>query len=380
VTPAADLRAEVAEVLHAHWRDGGYTVPNRDVYPWQWLWDSCFHAVIWAELGDGERAVTELANALAGQDEDGFVPHITYHGEPGFLEAFWGRPATSSITQPPMYGHAVADLHRRGIVVPEEVVERATRGLRFLFDRRARTTRGLVTVVHPWETGCDDSPRWDGWCDPWSPGAWRERKGELLATVERTPGGAPVANPAFAVAPAGFNALLAWNALELAGVAGDERLAGGARELAESLAGQWDHDRQTWVDDGPHDSGRVRTADALLPALVLGGIGLAGLNGPFGPSGVDPREPAYDPEGYWRGGVWPQVTYLLWCAARAGGHSVAAALGEGLVTGAITSGLAEYWHPDDGRGLGAIPQSWTGLALLVRPPARSDTELPLMRR
>ena len=73
--PAGDLRAAVASMMAAHWREGGYTVPHGSVYPWQWLWDSCFHSLIWAELGDGERAVAELANVLAVQDELGFVPH-----------------------------------------------------------------------------------------------------------------------------------------------------------------------------------------------------------------------------------------------------------------------------------------------------------------
>jgi hypothetical protein len=263
--------------------------------------------------------------------------------------------------------------------VPDEVVDRATRGLRFLLDRRARSACGLVTVVHPWETGCDDSPRWDGWCPAWTPEAWREVKGTLLATVARSTGGAPVANPAFAVAPVGFNALLAWNARELASVTGDDGLVADAQALAEALRSRWDPDVGTWVDEGPHASGRVRTADALLPSLLLGADPLADLGGRFGPAGVDPREPAYDPDGYWRGSVWPQVTYLLWCAARAAGHPVAATLAVGLVAGATTSGMAEYWHPETGRGLGAIPQSWTGLALLVdaaRPSARSEAELP----
>ena len=35
------------------------------------------------------------------------------------------------------------------------------------------------------------------------------------------------------------------------------------------------------------------------------------------------------------------------------------------VAGAWASGLAEYWNPDTGAGLGAIPQSWSGLALVL---------------
>ena len=62
------------------------------MYPWQWLWDSCFHALIWAELGRADRALAELTSALSDQAADGFVPHVRYVGDPGFLAEFWGRP------------------------------------------------------------------------------------------------------------------------------------------------------------------------------------------------------------------------------------------------------------------------------------------------
>jgi hypothetical protein len=59
---------------------------------------------------------------------------------------------------------------------------------------------------------------------------------------------------------------------------------------------------------------------------------------------------------------------LLWVAAtRTGRADVASAIATSTVAGAARSGLAEYWHPDTGEGLGAVPQSWTGLALLMAP-------------
>ena len=354
---SATLGDRVRAVLEAHWREVGgfgFTVPNATVYPWQWLWDSCFHAVIWAELGEGERAVRELQSLFAHQDDDGFVPHVIHHGDPEYHADFWGRPGTSSITQPPMYGHALAELDRRGVGVPDELRERAVAGIRFLLDRRARTDDGLVTVVHPWETGADNSPRWDDWC----PGGfdvarWKQVKGELMTTIERTPGGAPVANSALPVGPAGFNALVAFNARAL-GLEVDE--------LVTALDRRWEDSFGTWVD-GP-GSGAVRTVDALLPTLLglraeasaqLTDAGAFG--GPFGPSGVHRAEPVFDPQAYWRGPSWPQLDYLLWVA----GADVAAT----TVAGSERSGLAEYWDPDTGRGLGAIPQSWTGLALVM---------------
>ena len=47
------LRQRALQILQAHWRpDAGYCVPNPAAYPHQWLWDSAFHAVAWARLGD----------------------------------------------------------------------------------------------------------------------------------------------------------------------------------------------------------------------------------------------------------------------------------------------------------------------------------------
>jgi hypothetical protein len=30
--------------------------------------------------------------------------------------------------------------------------------------------------------------------------------------------------------------------------------------------------------------------------------------------------------------------------------------------GVLTSGFAEYWSPEDGTGLGAVPQGWAAVA------------------
>ncbi|CAN5253928.1 hypothetical protein BH18ACT4_BH18ACT4_09160 [soil metagenome] len=55
--------------------------------------------------------------------------------------------------------------------------------------------------------------------------------------------------------------------------------------------------------------------------------------------------------------MWPQLAYLLWLAC--------ADVGAATVRGALSSALAEHWDADDGTGRGAVPQSWTGLALVM---------------
>ena len=347
------LSDRVRAVMEQHWQPEGYTVPNAVTYPFAWLWDSCFHAVIWATLGDADRATTELAHVFRCQDEHtGFVPHIDYQKDPDRFSAFWGRSGASTITQPPMYGHTIAELTRLGIDVDDEVRERAVAGVQF-FLRERRHRSGLVLARHPWETGCDDSPRFDQWGAA-DRATWYDVKGRLVT--------AP-ASVDFDCAPVSLSALVAWNGA-LLGI--------DTSDVVAALESRWDDELTTWVDAGAGaaTSGRIRTSEALLPLLVVDRPEVvAALSdpsayaAPFGPRGVHAAEPTFDARRYWRGPTWPQLAYLLWLA----GADVAAT----SVRGASVSGLAEYWDADDGTGLGAIPQSWTGLAVLMEPAAGS---------
>lgn len=376
-------------MLEAHWRNPGYCVPSATTYPWQWLWDSCFHAVCWAHLGDGERGLTELRHAFAHQEPSGFVPHMTYWHRREAHAEFWGRTGTSTLTQPPMYGHALAELHRLGTAVPGELLDKARLGLQHLLTTRMRDGVGPV-IVHPWESGCDDSARWDAWCqEPWSPERWRSVKHDLVKTV--TDG----VSPRFEVAATGFGALVAFNARELSGITGDTSLRAAADALAHRLAARWDAQLRTWVDHvvvGPAATAAVRTLDALLPVLVVeddasraaafaDALDDRAFGGPYGPAAVHRDEPTFDATAYWRGPAWPQLTYLFWVAAcRHGDLAAAREFAQRLVAGAVRSGLAEYWHPDTGEGLGATLQSWTALAAVVSAQTgtawAADTAIP----
>ena len=134
-------------VFDDHWVPEGYAAPNTGVYPWQWLWDSCFHVLVWRALGDRDRAQREVAEMFRPQGPSGFVPHVNYVRSLGFHEDLWGRRDGSAITQPPMYGHAVAELVRAGWPPDDEVVAFAVSGLRFLLEHRARDGNGLGLAI-----------------------------------------------------------------------------------------------------------------------------------------------------------------------------------------------------------------------------------------
>ena len=161
-------------------------------------------------------------------------------------------------------------------------------------------------------------------------------------------------------------------------VVADDGLAAASDELAGALGDRWSDEAGTWVDAGPtaDGSGRARTLDGLLPLLVEDDPRQAATvidqlldptahGGPAGPTGVHRGEPSFDPDAYWRGPVWPQLAYLMVLATDRHSPVSARTLARTTVAGAWASGLAEYWNADTGGGLGAVPQSWAGLALLL---------------
>jgi hypothetical protein len=368
--------AESRRALELNWvAKQGFTMPNRRKYPWQWLWDSCFHAIAWSALGDA-RGRTELESLFSLQLPSGFLPHMGYQKHPERSRALWHSPGRSDITQPPMYGHALRVLAARGFDV-EHLYEPATAALRYLVERRRDPASGLIRVLHPWETGCDDSPRWDGWeARPFSERRWNKRKRDLVRSIVLTDGAAS-ANPQFDVASVGFSALASFNMQELAGLTGDAELMQSADALVAAIERRWADERRTWGDlrlHGPGTGALAPTLDGLFPVLVSRDrrqvegafaelFDAARFWRPFGPSGVAADEPGYEPKRYWRGDAWPQEIYLMMVAAlRHGREEDARQLAQRLVVGCTGSCFAERWNPEKGRALGAVPQGWAALA------------------
>jgi hypothetical protein len=379
--PAEERRAlldvESRRALERNWvAQPGFSMPNRRKYPWQWLWDSCFHAIAWSALGDA-RCRAELECLFSLQLPSGFLPHMGYHGHPERSRALWHSVGRSDITQPPMYGHALRVLAARGFHA-EHLYEPATAALRYLAERRRDPASGLIRVLHPWETGCDDSPRWDGWeARPFSERRWNKRKRELVRSLVLEDGAAS-SNPQFDVASAGFSALTSFNMMELGSLTGDAELTNTADALVAAIERRWVDERRTWGDvrlSGPGTGALAPTLDGLFPVLVSREprhveAAFAELFNaerfwrPFGPSGVAADAPGYEPDGYWRGDAWPQETYLMMVAARRHGCEQAARrLAQQLVIGCTRSCFAERWNPETGRALGAVPQGWAALAM-----------------
>jgi len=372
-----DLVQIARGVMELHWQPNvEFTVPNATVYPWMWLWDSCFHAIVWAGLGD-DRALAELRSIFDYQSQTGFVPHMGYQSDPTAAVDLWGVEGHSTITQPPMFGHALRVLSDFGFNA-KELFPQARAAIYYFFEHRM-TDVGLVAIWHPWESGADDSPRWESWQpSPFIREAWRFTKQDLVTALDVKEAEA-VGSDRFSVCSSSFNALVAWNAIEAGMTIGDAGLVEKGKALSRRIDEiLWNEDLATWidVDTNGHMTSAVRTIDSLLPFLVTDNIDrraavvgqlldCKGFGQSFGPAGVHPAESVYDPNGYWRGVTWPQQVYLFWQGAMQYGTDEAErVLSLMLQSGADRSGFAEYWNPETGNGFGARPQSWTCLAAL----------------
>lgn len=353
----------------------GFCPPNPVVYPHQWLWDSCFHAIAWAALGD-ERAGRELRSCLSGALEHGFVPHMRYLGPSGNRGPLTDR---SSFTQPPIYAHAARYIQQCGLTVDGDVIARIEAGLDWLWSSRW-SEQGLFCIVHPWESGSDDSPRWDGWVGmpTYEHSAYSAWDRGLVAETLFDGLGAAVWSTSFVCAPAAFNAFVAHAAAETYVLTGDLRWKERSDALAAAIdAHLWDEDAGLWVDlpiVGGGGSVAVPTLDGTLGALstfdpVKAERALAHLADPtgfgsaFGLAFVPPTHPSYDPNEYWRGSAWPQLNYMTSLAAlRWGRGDLYGDIAQKAVRAALASGFSEFWNPETGEGLGAIPQGWAAVA------------------
>ena len=158
------LRDNYVHVLNSNQRivkEFRYTMPSSFAYPHQWLWDSCFHAIIYTHFDD-EYAKDEIRSLLSGQWENGMIPHMIYWTKTKKHRRNWGvKGNTSSITQPPMLAYAVETIFKKkkDINFVKEVLDKLHRYYKWL--HKERSSSYILSIIHPWESGQDDFVIWD---------------------------------------------------------------------------------------------------------------------------------------------------------------------------------------------------------------------------
>lgn len=174
--PHSVIQERAIEVLKKNDR-GAYTIPSENMYPHQWLWDSCFIAIGQRHYNI-ERAKTEILSLLGAQWSNGMVPHMIFSKESRFKRDHnfwrsWINPHapddlfTSGITQPPVLAEAIIRIGEK-LELPERRSWYRTvyPGLlayhEWLYRERDPHNEGLTLQIHPWETGLDTNPAWMG--------------------------------------------------------------------------------------------------------------------------------------------------------------------------------------------------------------------------
>jgi neutral trehalase len=399
---------------------GGYTVPTDRLYPFQWNWDSAFVAMGWATF-DEARAFTEVERLLEGQWDDGLVPQIVFHAPsddyfPG--PAVWGThhtPPTSGITQPPVLATAVRYVldHARDRAAAEArvaaIYPRLLAWHRWWRRARDPAGSGLVSTLHPWETGMDNSPAWDAALArvpttttttvqrrdtahvdaTMRPRAEEYQRYIYLVDLFRDAGWQPakmLSTSPFRVADIATNAILLRAERDLLTLAQRFGEAGDAAEITDrteamqtAIEGLWNprlglfHSLDL-IDGRPIE---VATSAGLLPlhagaanpertrAMTATLQRWAGQVRYLVPS-TAPDEPRFDAPRYWRGPIWGMVNWMIAAGlAHSGEPAMAETLRNTTRDLIAHAGFSEYFDPRDGRGIGGANFSWTAAIYLL---------------
>ena len=154
-------------------RKRGYTLPtNNKLYPAQWNWDSAFISIGYSYFNI-EYAIKELETLLKGQWKDGMIPHILFHKKD---ESYFPNHKTwrcgnlipsSGITQPPIISTALKLIVTRNKLENNQkkrviiLIKKLKKYHDWFYKFRDPNNTGLVSIIHPWESGVDNSPLWD---------------------------------------------------------------------------------------------------------------------------------------------------------------------------------------------------------------------------
>jgi hypothetical protein len=397
---------------------GTYTMPTKGLYPFQWNWDSCLTALGQSHY-DEARAWTEIDTLFAHQWPDGMVPHIIFHVySDGYFPGpnVWAtnRPtATSGITQPPVAGFAVRRLFDRA----EDKALAASRARallpkidlwhRWFYDNRDPLGEGLVAILHPWESGRDNSVDWDEafervptvGIDPYTrrdtqhaDPAHRPTKAQYdrylwLVQHFRALGWDNSklhdASP-FRVIDPGFNAILIRSCTDLADLAealGENEIARSNRARAAAglaaLEGLWSEAHGQYLS-------KDRTTGELIDSASIGGILPVFAAVPkarahevartierwsqkvkFIVPSQSPDDPRFEAKRYWRAPAWLVTNYMISDGLRAVGEQ---AVADHIVRSSLElitqSGFAEYYDPLTGEPCGGGRFTWTAAMVI----------------
>ena len=404
---------------------GVFTKPGPYQYPHQWNWDSALIALGLSHF-DLPRAHLEIRSLLSGQWRDGMLPSVVYHSIPSDYfptPQFWqienspSAPSvpTTGITQPPLLATIVRMIHSRQ-PTPEfvqEVYPALLRWHRWLHTERDADDTDLACIIHPWESGTDDSPRWLRLFEAIRPEAVPEfQRGDTryvaaterpnrteyerfiyLIDVFRKLNYAPaalLAHSPFLAQDVLFNAILFRGDEDLRALAVElgqptEEIDGWTNSIRKNFNDRfWDEETGLYYDYDLRSGSpiRVNTASTFLP--LFGGLPNKEqarrlvedhlLNpSEYAPAGevhhwvitTAKTEPTWEPRRYWRGPAWVIMNWFVSEGLRRYGYDgLAENIRQDTLDLVSLSGFREYYDTRDGSGCGSTDFSWSAALTL----------------
>jgi glycogen debranching enzyme len=411
------LRESVRKLLADNARDGYskllgrnycYVAPSPGTYPYQWFWDTCFHVIMLARLGEYGYAQRNLRSLFEMQEANGFVGHMVFwhktlptrHTDVLQARPSWQslRPHMSALIQPCFAATALLRLFEASgdRVFLGELYAKVMRYHDWLANERDFDGDGLVTIISPFESGMDWKPSYDpvlGYSKRvTSRKLYTSRLFWKVVAVDWSNFSALYDLPRirrrqkFLVKDAGVNAIYATDlaAMEqLAVVAGDDpaRFKRRRERVAQSMLDlMYDPQERAFFDVQEPGSRRIPIATPtiffpLAVPEVPDDIARAVVDAhfdrddqfaaPYPMPSVERRDPSFfegETPFIWRGPTWAFNNWFLYQAFKARGWTDQQhALRESLRKLVDREGFREYYDPVTGQGHGAREFTWSGL-------------------
>ncbi len=397
---------------------GGYTVPTNRLYPYQWNWDSGFTALgIWHF--NKWRAWLEIMALLDAQWQDGMIPHIVFrHNDPDYFPgpAIWDtntEPPTSGHSQPPVLASIIWRIVQMGTEYDKrkaiEVFPKLMAYHRWFSAARDPKNSGVISIIHPWESGRDNCPDWDiGMRNIVVPDNLESYARRDTSHVDSDQRPTQEQYDRF-ITIVKFGRECGWDnqtihakgpflmadpGVQFIFLRASRDLLAMAQHLGMDMAVD---EIRGWVDRveagsdflwneevGGYCARDLRTgqfSDAITNASTLSFF--ADVGSPeqrasmaahcrrildassFGMPSWDPDHPAFESQRYWRGPVWAIMNHMVISGLEdAGLADLAARVRTDTINLIDERGMAEYFDPRDGDGLGGIDFSWTAAIYL----------------
>lgn len=372
-----------------------FTVPSPDIYPYQWLWDSCFHAISLSHFDpDGARA--EIQSLLQMQYDDGMIPHMIFWKKLATRPYFvvWENKRRSVITQPPMIAYAAWEIHRKhpdnGFL--EKIYQPLLKYYKYLIERRDPRDHHLIGIINPDESGEDNSPRFDipmGAPDDISFFRHMYERNKLVEKNRTCGFNEEICmRENFWVKDVPFNVITIKNLQALGHIAsflgdkeGEHYVTRHGKLIRDAMRDRMFEDGLYWSTYGKeHQKIKTHTWAHFIPMFADMYTQSEAKNvvekylldantfhSPYGIRTVSKQEESYRSDGFWRGPIWLAPQWFIYKGLQSYGFTKEADfIKHAMYENVERSNFREYFDPETGKAMGARNFTWGTLLLDMR--------------